>query len=394
LLALFGLSLATVLAQSNTNDLVPEYGKVFRPVHHLSAKRLVSTNSSTDTFIIDYDKADSTAQFRDSAFDQGRFRWRMNSNLVTSLSPADSVAFRSAQRYVTVVFDSIYDSDNEIGYPSNAIQQLTIDTLIAFVGQENHSGTDDTLIMKIMSMTGDYPGTTVLAADTLIIPFNTPLSTSWANFFGIAFGFNYDLPAGQSKFAARLEYHGAYTDTCGFLASFSNNGFCSTSTTLENVSRTVFSPFNSIGYGINSYTFWNKYNVQSPKPDGTDAVWYNCGTTKQPTFFQNVDILAQVTVQNTLRVNEIESMGVKLYQNQPNPFQGNTQITYTLNTASAVNFIITDLLGRNVKSIDLGIVNEGKNTLLLNTETFSKGVYFYTLKAGEVSLTKKMVIAE
>jgi hypothetical protein len=51
-------------------------------------------------------------------------------------------------------------------------------------------------------------------------------------------------------------------------------------------------------------------------------------------------------------VNEANISNVTMAQNQPNPFNTQTTIQYTLNTSANVNFTVTDIAGRIVKVIE------------------------------------------
>ncbi|MDP2038686.1 MAG: glycosyl hydrolase family 18 protein, partial [Ignavibacteria bacterium] len=87
---------------------------------------------------------------------------------------------------------------------------------------------------------------------------------------------------------------------------------------------------------------------------------------------------------------------VKLYQNYPNPFNPETVIRYKIQAASQVSLKIYDVLGREVATL----VNETKQPGIYNSQfsimnsQFSSGVYFYTLKVGGYSETKKMIFSK
>jgi hypothetical protein len=83
---------------------------------------------------------------------------------------------------------------------------------------------------------------------------------------------------------------------------------------------------------------------------------------------------------------------MSLDQNYPNPFNPSTTIRYTLSVSSYVTLVITDLLGRQVATL----VNEPKragtyDVPVMNSQLAS-GVYFYTLRAGEYLMTRKLVM--
>ena len=93
-------------------------------------------------------------------------------------------------------------------------------------------------------------------------------------------------------------------------------------------------------------------------------------------------------------INELSKYGVSLSQNMPNPFNGISEVEYELAVASNVVFTVYDITGRIVKESNIGTVDAGKHSVFMNSSEFSKGVYFYNIKANNASLSKKMIITE
>ena len=81
----------------------------------------------------------------------------------------------------------------------------------------------------------------------------------------------------------------------------------------------------------------------------------------------------------------------KLYQNTPNPFQGNTDIRFELPASMEAELIIHDNLGRIIKRFE-GRFNAGMNSIELRDLQLEGGVYYYTLQAGKDVATRHMVI--
>ena len=86
----------------------------------------------------------------------------------------------------------------------------------------------------------------------------------------------------------------------------------------------------------------------------------------------------------------------QLNQNYPNPFNPSTNISYSLPRNSDVKLSIYNMLGEHI--VDLvnnnqaaGLQNITWNAMDNNGNQVPTGVYFYQLKAGDVSITKKMV---
>jgi hypothetical protein len=81
-----------------------------------------------------------------------------------------------------------------------------------------------------------------------------------------------------------------------------------------------------------------------------------------------------------------------LDQNYPNPFSSETMIGYKLVSEENVIIEILDASGKVVKHIDEGIRPAGQHSVILQKSNFDPGLYFYTLKAGNNSNTRRMII--
>ena len=81
-----------------------------------------------------------------------------------------------------------------------------------------------------------------------------------------------------------------------------------------------------------------------------------------------------------------------LYQNYPNPFNPATNINFAIPKASLVVIKVFDLLGREVETL----VNEekaaGSYNIQFNGSSFSNGIYFYRMQAGDFTQTNKMIL--
>ena len=83
-----------------------------------------------------------------------------------------------------------------------------------------------------------------------------------------------------------------------------------------------------------------------------------------------------------------------LSQNYPNPFNPSTTIEFTIPQSSNVNLVVYDMQGREITTL----VNEyrGTGTYIVNwnASSYSSGVYFYKLAAGNFIQTKKMILSK
>jgi hypothetical protein len=79
-------------------------------------------------------------------------------------------------------------------------------------------------------------------------------------------------------------------------------------------------------------------------------------------------------------------------QNFPNPVKGSTNIRVNMINADLLNFGITDMLGQEEISFTRDFSTAGEHNLLIDASDLSPGVYFYTVKIGNESVTKKMIV--
>ena len=101
------------------------------------------------------------------------------------------------------------------------------------------------------------------------------------------------------------------------------------------------------------------------------------------------------TIPNRVWRNPSRSVRFALSQNYPNPFNPTTLIHYTLPRSVAGKVItlkIYDALGREVATLIQKKQNPGNHIVKFKAANIASGVYFYTLRAGNFSMTKKMLL--
>ncbi len=79
-------------------------------------------------------------------------------------------------------------------------------------------------------------------------------------------------------------------------------------------------------------------------------------------------------------------------QNYPNPCKDYTKIEVNLTKAANLSVELFNMMGQKVMEINKGIGSTGINHITLNTSKLQNGVYFYTVKAGNNSITKKLIV--
>jgi hypothetical protein len=100
----------------------------------------------------------------------------------------------------------------------------------------------------------------------------------------------------------------------------------------------------------------------------------------------------QLDVALTFDGKAVAHAGYALYQNTPNPFQGQTMIGFTLPEAAQATITIHDVTGKTLKMIR-GDYAQGYNQINVNSsELPAVGVLYYTLETDVFTSTKKMIV--
>ena len=81
-----------------------------------------------------------------------------------------------------------------------------------------------------------------------------------------------------------------------------------------------------------------------------------------------------------------------LSQNYPNPFNPSTKISFSLPLKESVTLKIYDVLGKEVMTLINGEKEPGNYEIEFNASSLSSGMYFYRLKAGNFTETKRMML--
>jgi hypothetical protein len=82
----------------------------------------------------------------------------------------------------------------------------------------------------------------------------------------------------------------------------------------------------------------------------------------------------------------------ELLNNYPNPFNGETIITYKLPEKSNVDFSVFNTLGQNVLNINKGTQSAGIHRMRFNSGALSSGVYLYQIKTKFGTKIQKMLL--
>ena len=144
----------------------------------------------------------------------------------------------------------------------------------------------------------------------------------------------------------------------------------------------------------NSGLNWNEYRSGMPYALTFDlSIVYPSRKLRATTHGNG--IYERKLIENPVSVNSNTSNIVsdyKLYQNYPNPFNPKTVISYQLSVSNFVSVKVFDLTGKEVVTLFSGKQNAGSHELEFDGNNLSSGTYFYSLKTGNYSDTKRMIL--
>jgi hypothetical protein len=107
---------------------------------------------------------------------------------------------------------------------------------------------------------------------------------------------------------------------------------------------------------------------------------------------KQVDYDGTISYSDDVEVEIFNEKDFFLYQNFPNPFNPSTTITYSVGRPVFVTLKVFDIMGNEV----LNLVSDNKEPGIYNVDIvadkLTSGVYYYQLKAGSYSATKKFVL--
>jgi hypothetical protein len=103
-------------------------------------------------------------------------------------------------------------------------------------------------------------------------------------------------------------------------------------------------------------------------------------------------IIATVNGGTMVGVNEYKPGTGICISNTPNPFTGNTKISYTVTENSKVEINVFDIYGNKITNLVNEQMPAGTYNLYWDASAYSAGVYFCKMKSGDKSVTQKMIL--
>jgi len=100
-------------------------------------------------------------------------------------------------------------------------------------------------------------------------------------------------------------------------------------------------------------------------------------------------------VSGTTGLNSVNGAnGFEMLQNEPNPFNGETVVKYTLpENIKTANMLVYDLSGKQITSLPIN--DRGSSSITLTSEKLAAGIYIYSIVAdNKIVDSKRMIVAQ
>ena len=112
--------------------------------------------------------------------------------------------------------------------------------------------------------------------------------------------------------------------------------------------------------------------------------------TTDPNYIRYMKLMKTDLISGVLEHSTFNETVVS--QNYPNPFNGTSRVYVNLEEKASLSLEVTNLIGQVVFTIPAETYNAGNVELTIDAANLDSGVYFYTVRSGKASVTKKMVI--
>ncbi len=107
-------------------------------------------------------------------------------------------------------------------------------------------------------------------------------------------------------------------------------------------------------------------------------------------FIDNVNV--DSAMPNSIPVLIAEPSNFALNQNYPNPFSPTTSISFAIPVSEQARVDVYNAIGEHVQTLTNDFMNAGQYAVNFDASQLPQGVYFYTLRAGQYSAIKRMIV--
>lgn len=124
-------------------------------------------------------------------------------------------------------------------------------------------------------------------------------------------------------------------------------------------------------------------------------VYYPSGSagTSNLVFYTTSTPMVRLQLSDAVGIDDaIGANGTSLGQNQPNPANTMTTITYALNAPASVLLEVHDVSGKLVLQLPQGMRASGQHRMDVDTSALEEGIYLYSLQLEGARITKRMSV--
>ncbi len=216
---------------------------------------------------------------------------------------------------------------------------------------------------------GDFPWATKIASfkfddNPSIVVFPTNLS-----FGNVKIGTT-SAPQSYSISGANLTSNIIITAPNGYLISTTSGGTYTNTLTLNQTS----------GY-VNTTTIYVKFSPTSLQS-------YNGNITNVSTGATTLNLAVSGNGSVGIEENIANKFNINVF---PNPFTNKTTIEYTITETQNVELSVIDITGKELIKLKNEKQNKGKQTVDIDAQKISTGIYFYKLKVGDKQQVGKLI---
>ena len=155
----------------------------------------------------------------------------------------------------------------------------------------------------------------------------------------------------------------------------------------------------------NSTDAWNSFNSQIEWRNASHSLQYLAGESnvkfrfiiscQQSLYYSEgfaFDDFSIYDLDTTQNIETFQQKPYVLYQNTPNPFAENTEITFFIPKQSDVEISIYNILGEKIETFISKSFATGNHSIKFNSKNYNSGTYFYKMICPDFVDTKSMLI--
>ncbi|MEM8908144.1 MAG: endonuclease/exonuclease/phosphatase family protein [Bacteroidota bacterium] len=146
-------------------------------------------------------------------------------------------------------------------------------------------------------------------------------------------------------------------------------------------------------YTASQMELHNGFSLYTPSLPTDSLNTYNLQANDIFNSADHLPMVADFSFQLTTSTSTPSRQGtLQLWPNSPNPFAATTLIPYQLAQAADVSIHVHNLLGEELAVWKQGRQAAGYHQFELNNRNWGAGIYYYTLRAGQQQISRKMII--